>query len=405
VTHTESVTGIEPGTPEYRRALLALFAVGLSTFALIYTVQPLLALIGADFGQNASQAALLMSTTTGAIALAVIPLGALSARVGRGNVIIGSLAVAIVCALAMFWAQSWELLVILRTVQGIAIAGPPAAAIAWVAEEISPRAVTRVGGLYIAGTTVGGMSGRIVAGFAADLWGWRWGILTVAIISAILAGFAHLIMPRSTATSRENVRTGPRREDRPELKAQRVKLYALGGLGMAMFVGVFNVIGFRTALPPYSLGAGIGSMFFLTYLAGTFTSSAVGRIQERLGPRLTVLTAIATMAVGVALTMASPILVIWLGLLILCAGFFAMHALASSSSSRLHPQPSMASGIYLFCYYFGSSVGGIALGAAWDAGKWSVTAGVALAIIAVLGVIGIGLTRTSLPSPHVRNVE
>lgn len=376
---------ISPGTAEYRRALLALFCIGLSAFALIYTVQPILRLIGEDFGKDAGQTALLMSTTTGAIAVAVIPLGQISARIGRGKMIIISLAISVLTGIAIAFTHAWALLLVLRTVQGIALAGPPAAALAWVAEEIAPFAINRVGGLYIAGTTVGGMVGRLLAGFASDLWGWRGGVLTVGVSSAIFAGLAHLLLPPSRGSAVQ-----PAREEaaRRSAHSQLVRCYAFGGLGMLMFAGLFNIIGYRTALPPYSLSAGIGSMFFITYLAGTASSSFAGRVSARLGLRGSIAAAIITMAVGVGLTMLTPLLVIWLGLAVLCAGFFAMHALASSTASRLHPQGSAR---YLLSYYLGSSAGGIIYGMAWDSAGWLLAGIVSFIVIAGLAVFALGI--------------
>lgn len=375
---------ISPGTREYQRALLALFCIGLSAFALIYTVQPILRLIGEEFGKDASQTALLMSTSTGAIAVAVIPLGQVSARIGRSTMIIAALAVSVVTGIAIAFASSWTLILVLRTIQGVALAGPPAAALAWVAEEIAPFAINRVGGLYIAGTTVGGMTGRLLAGFASDVWGWRGGVLAVGISSAIFAGLAHLLLPRSRRTAD----SASRKPRTASARGQLIRMYAFGGLGMLMFAGLFNIIGYRTALPPYSLSAGIGSMFFITYLAGTASSSFAGRVSARFGLRNSVLAAIVTMVAGVALTMLTPLLIIWLGLAVLCAGFFAMHALASSTASRLHPQGSAR---YLLSYYLGSSAGGIILGHAWDGGGWMLASVVSFIVIAILLLFALGI--------------
>ncbi|MDO5723962.1 MAG: MFS transporter [Flaviflexus sp.] len=375
---------ISPGTVEYRKALLALFCIGLSAFALIYTVQPILRLIGEEFGKDAGQTALLMSTSTGAIALAVIPLGQVSARIGRSRMIIISLAISVIAGIIIAFAQSWTLLLVLRTVQGIALAGPPAAALAWVAEEIAPFAINRVGGLYIAGTTVGGMVGRLLAGFASDLWGWRGGVLSVGVSSAIFAGLAHLLLPASTP----GIGQGGRGSTRRGARAQLVRCYAFGGLGMLTFAGLFNIIGYRTALPPYSLSAGLGSMFFITYLAGTASSSFAGRVSARLGLRTAIAAAIVTMAVGVGITMLRPLPIIWLGLAVLCAGFFAMHALASSTASRLHPQGSAR---YLLSYYLGSSAGSIIYGLAWDGGGWFAAGITSFIVIAGLAVFALGI--------------
>ena len=47
-----------PGSAGYRRISVALFLAGVATFALLYSTQPLLPLLSADFGLDAGTAAL-----------------------------------------------------------------------------------------------------------------------------------------------------------------------------------------------------------------------------------------------------------------------------------------------------------------------------------------------------------
>lgn len=73
---------LEPGHAQYRHSFVGLFLIGVSTFGLMYTVQPLLPTIGAQFGRSAADAAWLLSATTLGIAVAVLPLSRVAARVG-----------------------------------------------------------------------------------------------------------------------------------------------------------------------------------------------------------------------------------------------------------------------------------------------------------------------------------
>ena len=73
----------------------------------------------------------------------------------------------------MPFAPSVGWLVALRAVQGAAIAGIPASAMAYLAEEVGPKALVAAIGLFVAGNSIGGMSGRLVTGWVAQLWGWR----------------------------------------------------------------------------------------------------------------------------------------------------------------------------------------------------------------------------------------
>ena len=114
-----------------------------------------------------------MSAATGALALFVLPMSALSERFGRRTVMTASLAVAVAVGLLVPFAPSLGALVALRAVQGAALAGLPASAMAYLAEEVRPKALVTAIGLFVAGNSVGGMSGRVVTGWVAQEWGWR----------------------------------------------------------------------------------------------------------------------------------------------------------------------------------------------------------------------------------------
>lgn len=76
---------LEPGGPGYRRMSFALFAAGVATFALLYSTQALLPAVSAGFGATAGQASWTVSAATGALALCVLPMSALSERFDAGS--------------------------------------------------------------------------------------------------------------------------------------------------------------------------------------------------------------------------------------------------------------------------------------------------------------------------------
>ncbi len=46
----------------------------------------------------------------------------------------------------------------------------PASAMAYLAEEVRPKALIAAIGLFVAGNSIGGMSGRILTGWVAQAW-------------------------------------------------------------------------------------------------------------------------------------------------------------------------------------------------------------------------------------------
>ena len=71
------------GTPEFRRASFALFLAGFATFAVLYTVQPLLPIFAQEFAVSPAESSLALSLSTASLALAILLAAILSEGVGR----------------------------------------------------------------------------------------------------------------------------------------------------------------------------------------------------------------------------------------------------------------------------------------------------------------------------------
>ncbi|MFJ9524216.1 MFS transporter [Streptomyces sp. SID5594] len=390
-----SAERLEPGRPGYRKMSFALFAAGVAAFALLYSTQALLPAISASYGVSAGQASWTVSAATGALALCVLPLSALSERFGRRQMMTASLTVAVLVGMLVPFAPSIGWLIALRAVQGAALAGLPASAMAYLAEEVRPKALIAAIGLFVAGNSIGGMSGRILTGWVAQAWGWRAALAAVGLLAVACAVAFHFLIPKArnftpgTLNPKALAKTVATHLGNPLL----VRLYAIGALFMTVFGAVYTVIGFRLVEEPFSLPQGIVGSIFLVYLVGTVSSAAAGRLVARLGRRGALYLAVSTTAAGLLLSLSQSLAAVLLGLVLITAGFFAGHAVASSSVSRTATTGrAQASALYQSAYYLGSSAGGTLGAVAFHAGGWAAT--VALGLLAVLGVVSITLYGT-----------
>ncbi|MEW2291765.1 MFS transporter [Streptomyces sp. NPDC006743] len=379
-----------PDGPGYRRMSLALFLAGVATFALLYSTQALLPLISGEFGVAASEASWTVAAATGGLALFVLPMSALSERFGRRTVMTASLAVAVVVGLLVPFAPSLGALVALRALQGAALAGLPASAQAYLAEEVRPKALVTAIGLFVAGNSVGGMSGRVITGWVAQEWGWRVAVGIVGVIAVGCAVAFRVLLPAprhfTPGSLRPRVLAGTVRDHLADPLLRR--LYAIGALFMTVFGGVYTVIGYRLTEAPFSLPQGIIGSIFLVYLVGTVSASTAGRLVGRLGRRGALYLAGGTTAAGLLLSLTDSVAFVLLGLVLITAGFFAGHAVASSAVSRTATHGrAQASALYQSAYYIGSSVGSTVGATAFHAQGWSGTVGVGL--LAVAGVVTI----------------
>lgn len=390
VTHDPDASKLSPGDPGHSRMRLALFAAGLATFALLYSTQALLPEISRDLHADPGLASWTVSGATIGLAVAVLPLAALSERFGRRRLLTISMAVAVALALVIPFAPDLGTLIALRTLQGAAVAGVPASAMAFLADEVRGKYLVGATGLFVAGNSVGGMSGRVLSGWVTEAWGWRAGLASVALASLVCAVAFLLLVPKarhfrpSPLNARGLARTVSAHLRNPLL----VRLYAIGMLFMIVFGAVYTVIGYRLVAGPFGLSQGLVGSVFVIYLVGTATSAAAGRMNARLGRRGMLYVGIGTASAGLLLSLADNLGAVAAGLVLITAGFFAGHAVASGSVSRTATEGrAQASALYQMAYYTGSSLGG-ALGAvAFAAGGWSATVVLALTAMVLAGAV------------------
>ncbi|WP_410055783.1 MFS transporter [Rhodococcus sp. WS3] len=400
---TEAGAGIASyrrGSAGYRAVTLALFAAGLTTFVSMYSAQALLPAFSHSFGVSPAVSALSVSVTTGMVALAIIPASALSARFGRTRVMIFSAITSCVIGLLLPMSPTIEILLVGRAFQGAALAGIPAVAMAYLAEEIDPKDLGAAMGRYVAGTTVGGLIGRLIPAAVVDVSSWHWALFAVALLSTVFAIVMTRTLPESQFFQPQPVSVRRLMSNlRVHLANSALRtLFALGFIVMGAFVSVYNFLGFRLAAAPFGLSEAVVGLVFLFYLAGTVTSTAAGAAADRVGQRWVLLGSVSVTALGLALTVPDNLALTLVGMLLFTGGFFAAHSVASGWVGRLaRVHRAEASALYLFAYYAGSSVAGVLAGSAFAVGGWN---GVSI-FVACLLVVAMGLSLRMFRSTRV----
>ncbi|WBQ04919.1 MFS transporter [Kribbella sp. CA-293567] len=398
---TAPARGYLPGEAGYRRLSVALFAAGLATFAMLYSTQALLPELARVFQVSPGQSAFSVSVATLGLGVALLAAGAVSEVVGRTKVMRWSVAAAAVMASLCVVAPSWHVLLAFRGVQGVALAGLPAVAVAYLREEVDDSSLARASGLYIAGTAVGGMTGRLVAGGLADLGGWRLALGGIAAMGVICAVLVAVLLPESQHFVRAQ---GGRQTLRVLKDPALLALYGMAATGMGAFVAVYNATGFRLAAEPYGLGPGLAGLVFAVYLVGSAASAVAGRLADRYSRRAVVPVGCLVTLTGVAITLASPLPLVVAGLAVMTAGFFAVHGVASGwVAVRAHAGgggTGQAASFYLFAYYLGSSVFGGLAGTAWTHAAWPGVAAEAGALLLITLVLTLLLRRSAKLTTH-----
>ncbi|WP_432761344.1 MFS transporter [Rhizobium mayense] len=385
------------GTPAFRRATIALFLSGFATFSLLYCVQPLMPIFSEDFGVTPAASSLSLSLSTGFLAFAIFGAAAVSESLGRRSLMFISLLGAAICTIVCAVSPSWHMLLVARALEGFLLGGVPAVAMTYLAEEIEPRGLGGAMGLYIAGNAFGGMAGRVVTGTIAEFLSWRPALAAVGVLGLIAAvGFLCLLppsrnfIPRNGFDAAFHLKAWGGHFGNPALPP----LFAIGFLVMGSFVTVYNYAGFRLVADPYDLSQTELGLIFTAYLFGIVASWAAGLLGDRIGHFVVLPAGVLVAALGAAITLATPLPLVILGIVLVTIGFFVTHSVASALVGRLaRGAKGHASSLYLLAYYLGSSIAGSVGGSFWLADGWSAVVTFILAMLTACLVAAFGVAR------------
>jgi YNFM family putative membrane transporter len=347
---------------------------GFSTFALLYCVQPLMPLLAHDFQLTPAQSSLALSVATGTLAVSLLASSVVSERYGRKPLMAGSMLCGGVFTLLAAFAQGYGQLLLLRALLGLLLGGMPALAMAYLSEEIAGPSLGHSMGLYIGGSAFGGMTGRVLASVISDYYNWRIAVGALGVAGLYAAWEFNRSLPasrnfRGGAGGWRALFSGTAKHVRD---AGLPWLFLLSFLLMGVFVSMYNYIGYRLLAPPYGLRQSAVGALSVLYLLGIFSSVWAGKLADRLGRRNVLWMVMLVMLGGLLLTLASSVPLIVIGMGLFTFGFFASHSVCSSwVGRRARPPQALASAIYLFFYYLGSSVLGWLAGVVWAHAGWA----------------------------------
>ena len=402
---TMPLRGHLPGSAGYRRVMAAMFAAGMATFVLLYATQALLPELRTQFAVTPTHATLTMSLATAGLAAALLVAGPASERIGRTRLILAAVWSASLLALLCPLAPSWHALLGLRLLEGVALAGLPAVATAYLREELHPTAQARAAGLYIGGTALGGMAGRLLTAPVAESLGWRWAMAAAGVFALGCAVVVTIALPPSQHFQRRVPgQLGLVAMSRAALADPALRaLYLLGACAVGALVAVYNALGFRLTSGPHHLGLGALSLVYLVYVLGTVSSVVSGRLADRFGRRAILPSGCLLAIAGVLLTLLPWLPAIVVGLAALTSGFFVVHGLASGwVAARAHlvgASASQAAAFYLCAYYAGSSIFGSLGSSAWAAAGWAGVSTLALGLLLATAWLARTLRRTPPLAP------
>lgn len=351
------------------RLQFVVFALVSSSFANIYITQPVLPVLQNEFSADLVLVSFSVSAVILGIALSNLPFGFLVDIVPIQPIILaGGVMVALgglICAATgSFWV-----LIGARFLQGLFIPALTTCLAAYLAKSLPTVRLNVVMGSYVSATVLGGLSGRLLGGWAHPPLHWRYAFVSAAVLILISTFIALRELPRTP------VDAGRKRDAIGYLELVKLpellRIYFCAAGSFAIFSSVFNYLPFRLAAPPFAFSTQMTTLFYIVYVVGIFMGPTAGQISNRVGSGNTLIAGSVVLAGALAFLLVPSTTAVIAGLLGLCAGFFAIHAAAVGALNlKLSSGQGRANALYVLFYYIGGWLGITGAGLAYKHGGW-----------------------------------
>ncbi|MES2205566.1 MAG: MFS transporter [Pseudomonadota bacterium] len=360
-------------SPEFKSTNRAMAYGGFSAFSMLYGLQPLMPMLSADFHVSAVAGSGVISVSAATLAASLIPASIVARRYGLKPIMCLALALSAFLTLIAACTTNLTQLLVCRGLLGIALAGFPAIAMAYLGEEIDALALGRSIGIYIAGSALGGLCGRMLMAFLADWLSWRAALCSLGCVGLIVAFEFWRLLPNSQhfEAQRFKLKTWWADVTSHWSDAGLPWLFMQGFLLMGCYVSLYNYLGYRLVAAPFNFRPASLGMMSAMNVIGIFASTWAGRAADQYGRRKVLWWMVAIMMAGLMVTLTNHISLLLIGVGIFTFGFFSAHAMASSwVGRRAQTAKTLASSFYVSAYYLGSSLVGTLSGFIWQSYHW-----------------------------------
>ncbi len=364
---------IEYGSKPFLAILFSLFLAGFAIFSSLYCVQPMMPIFAHYFSVSPAHSSFPLSFSTIALAAGLLFTGLISDRYGRKPVMVCALFLAASLSVISSIFPVWHVFLLNRILIGLSVSGVAAVAMTYIGEEIAQKDIGFAMGLYISGTAIGGMGGRLIAGVLVDYISWQMAMMIIGILNLFIATAFLLILPKSQHFQAYPIHLGRFYQSfiKNLADAKLRLLFLQGFILMGCFVSVFNYMSYHLLQPPFTLSQTWIGLISTVYLAGIYSSPRAAAWSRRFGRQKVLPAMIVIMLIGLMIMSIQSVWAVMAGLLLFTFAFFAAHSTASSWVSIQSLQyRAVGSSLYLFCYYMGSSLLGSSSGIIWQHWGW-----------------------------------
>jgi predicted MFS family arabinose efflux permease len=387
-------------------AVLRTFVIGLTAFLTLvdlFATQAILPSLTQAYGVTAAAMSFAVNASTFGMAISSLAVALLSHRIDRRWGILLSLAVLSIPTALLASAPNLTVFTLLRVVQGLCMASAFTLTLAYLGEQCSAEDAGTAFAGYITGNVASNLVGRLMSAAVADHFGLASNFYFFAALNLAGACMVYFTiartepMPQAEPPSARAAPGWTAHFGNPRLCAA----FAIGFCVLFAFIGTFTYVNFVLVREPLSLGRMELGLVYFVFLPSIATTLLAGRVARAFGTRATMWGALALAGMGLQFLLATNLMLVLAGMVLVAIGTFFAQALATSFVGQAAASDrGSASGIYLACYFLGGLVGTAVLGQAFDHGGWTV------AVIVMAAILGIAALLTGLlRMPSVRTAE
>ncbi len=325
-------------------------------YFVLYAPQPLLPTFAKTYSISVSQAGALMTATLIPLALAPLFYGYLLSLVSPSRLIKYAVCCMGISCLAFAWSESYQEAFAVRFLQGLLLPAALTAITTHIGTHSRGDELQKNMSLFVTGTILGGLFGRILAGLFATVWSWQ----------AFYYGLATMLFIIATSIPKE---AGEAKAQYAPLKLNRIAnalaIKAVLTVYLAVFCLFFSFVAVLNYLPfiletlldnPDELVLGL---MYCGFVMGAVSSLNAHRLIARLGSTKRVMLAGYSLFLLAIILLFIPLAsVIFVVLFLFCGAMFLVHSVAVAEvNQRSSSNKSILNALYVTAYYSGGVLG------------------------------------------------
>ena len=350
--------------------------------AALYSPQPLLPFFARIFEVSEAESASLISLSPLSMSVGPLFMGVLLQRYSPRLMLLCCLAGLLVTTVTFSLLDSFLHMKWLRFTQGAIIAAQLAATMTYIT-SMSTR-MGQVMAYYVGAAIMGGLSGRLTAGFVSEYASWRFFFAGLGVLFFFCLWQA-LSLPDAHKKQRKTVKLDVFLEVLRD--GYVVRMYLIIALAFFVMTGILNYIPFRLEELSPAIGESRISLFYLGFVLGCIVTINAPRIASRVGGTFNAAKiGISSVLLGLLLAFTSSIAVTFLVVTLVTCGFFLQHTSIATLLNRYAGEKAgVVNSLYISVYYFGGSAGAYLPGLVYESFDWMMFT-VLLILVIVLSV-------------------